>query len=670
MSELGYKISELDVIPLTGKDCDFPGRIAIDNTYFMGYAQTVFGTRYNTHNYQIPLSALRKDFVGYIGIETLNSKWATPSKIWTGKWEDTNVNTSYIKVWKHEEYNHPYYNKNKFSDLDNSYYIIQDLPFPFEEGSNSNRNKGEKPATVTPNNINNSINVPILASDPYPNSHKIPTKSYIDERLASKRLVEVSPDFWVRDYDCVYVIRAEDITKSNKIKIHYPEKFAERILHNQIKFTILVEGVESGNKWLSAVSNKTIPWEIYDGDTLLSGKLTWLNGAALEIEKVIGKDSYYGDARYLKFNLETVTNRNDIVQSAPITIDGRDIPTEKVVPDYCIYITCENLLYDLAETNIRITSADSNKLSVSGNSSDGFVLTNNVHVKHPDNNNKQVTVTKNGGTYTVAGNLKPGNGITIDGNIISLNTSVLPEQVTYSQGEGIIINNNTISLDKTAIPSYKEGSNITISDDYTISAIIPPVPETSINGDGKYISVNNGTRTISFIESKLYDTIQSINSGTTLTIHELDNKIYYSTIARMSLWRIIKYFTPSTSSSVPEYLPYNTVSLTFTTISSSLVPFPTAVTIPFRGFSFAESGIITGQAFGIAEDGETFHCADFHRVKYDMSLANYNDQFPYNDGRCPFGRRGKFTLAFVLYPDENLKALIFDSIYNDYKIYL
>lgn len=555
MSELGYKISELDVIPLTGKDCDFPGRIAIDNTYFMGYAHTVFGTRYNTHNYRIPLSALRKDFVGYIGIETLNSKWTTPSKIWTGKWEDTNVNTSYIKVWKYEEYNHPYYNKDKFSDLDNSYYIIQDLPFPFEEGSNSNRDKGEKPATVTSNNINNSINVPILANDPYPNSYKIPTKSYIDERLASKRLIEVGTDFWVRDYDCVYVIRAEDITKSNKIKIHYPEKFAERILHNQIKFTILFEGVKSGNNWISAVSNKTISWEIYDGDTLLSDKLTWLNGAALEIEKVIGKDSYYGDARYLKFNLETVTNKNDIVQSTPVTIDGRDIPTEKVVPDYCIYITCENLLYDLAETNIRITSADNNKLSVSGNSSDGFILTNKVHVKHNPDINSQVIVSQNGGTYTVVGNLIEGNGITITDNIISLDTSALPEQETYSQGEGIIINNNIISLDKTAIPTYKEGSNITIgddytisatvptykegsnitiSDDYTISATIPPVPETSIYGDEKYISVNSA-RTISFIESKLYDVTQNINSSTPLTIHELDNKIYYSTTNNLNL---------------------------------------------------------------------------------------------------------------------------------------
>ena len=81
--------------------------------------------------------------------------------------------------------------------------------------------------------------------------------------------------------------------------------------------------------------------------------------------------------------------------------------------------------------------------------------------------------------------------------------------------------------------------------------------------------------------------------------------------------------------------------------------------------SIAEYGIITGQAFGIMEDGETFHCADFHRVNHDMSLANYNDQFPYNDGRCPFGRKGKFTLAFVLYPDENMKEIASYDCYRE-----
>lgn len=81
--------------------------------------------------------------------------------------------------------------------------------------------------------------------------------------------------------------------------------------------------------------------------------------------------------------------------------------------------------------------------------------------------------------------------------------------------------------------------------------------------------------------------------------------------------------------------------------------------------SIANSGILTGQAFGIEEDGETYYCADFHRVNHDMSLANYNDQFPYTDGRCPFGKRGKYTLAFVIHPDKNLEELISYDCYRE-----
>ena len=81
--------------------------------------------------------------------------------------------------------------------------------------------------------------------------------------------------------------------------------------------------------------------------------------------------------------------------------------------------------------------------------------------------------------------------------------------------------------------------------------------------------------------------------------------------------------------------------------------------------SIAESGILTGQAFGIAEDGETYHCADFHRVKHEMSIANYNYQFPYRDGRCPFGRNGRFSLGLVLFPDEKLEELTSYDCYRE-----
>lgn len=560
MSELGYKISELDVIPLTGKDCDYPGRIAIENTHFMGYARTVFGTRYNTHNYQIPLSALRKDFTGFIGLEGLNAKWTIPTKIWSGKWKDNNVNTSYVKLWKPSEANLPYYNKEKFSDLNNSYYIIQDLPFPFEEGSNTNRgtnengkNLGEKDAVTNDEfNIVTSINLPIAEADPAPDSHKIPTKSYVDERLAAKRIVEVGAEFWVRDYECTYIIREADIKTASAVKIHYPAAFAKRLLHNRIEFNVLVEGHFNGNKWESAVPEKDIPWELYEGDTLLNNKLIWLGNAdnAL-VSDVIGDSGYYQNARYLKFRLETVTNENKLVEGETLYSEGRAYPTKKIIPDYCIYLTCENLLYKAGETDISITSSN-NKLSVSGNSRIGYTLTNNVTV---ESGNNQITVVPSGATFKIYGNvksnLKGGTNIevTSDGTINS----------TLKGGANINIDN-----EGRINSSFTAGNNIEISNTGVISAVIPAVdiPDApAINSSNKSITVTGGASgwdlkvnhsgddyikltesnddttgtKYSFNINKLYNIRETVASSSTLKIHELDNKIYYSTTNNLTL---------------------------------------------------------------------------------------------------------------------------------------
>lgn len=566
MSELGYKISELDVIPLTGKDCDYPGRIAIENTHFMGYAHTVFGTRYNTHNYQIPLSALRKDFMGFIGLEGLNAKWTIPTKIWSGKWKDNNVNTSYVKLWKPSEANLPYYNEEKFSDLNNSYYIIQDLPFPFEEGSNTNRgtnengkNLGEKDAVINDEfNIVTSINLPIAEADPAPDSHKIPTKSYVDERLAAKRIVEVGTEFWVRDYECTYIIREADIKTASAIKIHYPTAFAERLLHNRIEFNVLVEGHFNGNKWESAVPEKDIPWELYEEDILLNNKLIWLGNAdnAL-VNDVIGDSGYYQNARYLKFRLETVTNENKLVEGETLYSEGRAYPTKKIIPDYCIYLTCENLLYKAGETDISISSSNS-KLSVSGNSRIGYTLTNNVK------SGKNIEVTSSG---TVNSTLKGGANIEItsDGTINSTFKGGTNIEIT---GDGTINStlkggtNINIDDEGKINSSFTAGNNIEISDTGVISAIIPTVdiPDaTNITSSNKSITITKGDASTwdlkvnhsgddyikltestdgtkySFNINKLYNIRETVTSNSTLVIHELDNKIYYSTTNNLAL---------------------------------------------------------------------------------------------------------------------------------------
>ena len=80
--------------------------------------------------------------------------------------------------------------------------------------------------------------------------------------------------------------------------------------------------------------------------------------------------------------------------------------------------------------------------------------------------------------------------------------------------------------------------------------------------------------------------------------------------------------------------------------------------------SISKTGIITGQYFGIPEDGETYYCADFHRVDKETTLEDYNSSFKYVDGRCPFGKKGKGTLAFIILPDERLDEI---TSYDCYK---
>lgn len=80
--------------------------------------------------------------------------------------------------------------------------------------------------------------------------------------------------------------------------------------------------------------------------------------------------------------------------------------------------------------------------------------------------------------------------------------------------------------------------------------------------------------------------------------------------------------------------------------------------------SISNSGIITGQYFGIEEDGETYYCADFHKVKDDQTLKEYNDNFPYKDGRCPFGILGKDTVALVIYPDKRMDEVTKYDCFN------
>ena len=391
MLESGLKISNLPTIPINSKNSNFKNKIGLENTFFLSYAHSTYGINYNKQNYKVPLNALREDFRGYIGLESLVAPWSEQLKLWHGYWNNVDKNKSYVYVWDIPERNHEHYAPQKFCDLENSYYIIKDAPFPFETEDMNNRDTGECPSSELSDGIayiNNSINVPLRAADPYIGSNKLVTKSYIDERLGSKRLIEVYPEFRIRDYDCTYIIRAANFTDTvNKIKIQLPENYDKRSLHNKIEFTLLIEGkYDEVKKCYIPPTKNEIEWEIVTHDNV-SIIPTWLNSTANE--QVDIRDEYlYSNARYLIFRFETVTGD---IQTTPITtrIDGEDIITKyDITVNYNINILCENLLYrskgiekvnDKKATHLKIVSDDNTVIpdtSLITNQEDSIITVN------------------------------------------------------------------------------------------------------------------------------------------------------------------------------------------------------------------------------------------------------------------------------------------------------
>lgn len=351
MLDSGFRISDLNNIPVNGKDSKFKNRIALDNTYLLSYAHTIYGINYNKQNYKIPLTSIREDIKGFIGVESLVAPWSEQLKLWHGNWEnDASSNKSYIKVWDESESLHEHYNPDKFADKENSYYIISDCPFPYESGELNNRDKGEKAASELFDGdayTNNSINIPIKAADPHPDTKKLVTKSYIDERLSAKRLVEVTTDFYVRDYDCTYIIRAGEIKNKafdNCFKVRYPESFNKKVLHNKIEFSVLVEGEWNAEKnmWVPATKADT-NWKFFNSEGQ-EIQVVWLNnGENTPVQ--ISKDYLYDNAQYIVFRFETAT---DNISATPIrkNVEGHNIITDyETEANYKVFVTCENLLY-------------------------------------------------------------------------------------------------------------------------------------------------------------------------------------------------------------------------------------------------------------------------------------------------------------------------------------
>ena len=587
MLETGYRISDLKSIPVTGDACKFRNKIGLDNTYLFGYAHTVYGTTYNRHNYKIPLDTLREDIKGYIGIESITSPWSEGIKLWHGSWENKAIhNKSYVWEWKPEDFSHEHYNPEKFTDLSNSYYIIKDAPFPFETGELNNRDRGEIQAITNNDGSPASINMPIAAADPYPESNKIVTKSYIDERLASKRLIEVTTDFWVRDYDCAYVIRANELLKLNNeenpvIKVHLPKELSKRVAHNKVDFSILIEGESSdGENWKSVLT-KVPTWEVYNH---LDEQITtsWLNNADNEPVDIT-LAFLYDNLRYCVLNLEVVADSlttNPVVEN----IDGLELTTGWVdSAKLNVIIGCDNFIYrskglnsvnGMVASSLNIESADNSifidaeqdNSNVNINISTKLIGENGISIMAPKSKSHVLEEgEENGWFIRIKDDFMVGDGIvnvehddSDDTFRVSLDTSKLNLNKTHTSdfisGDEIINVEYNYDNDKFELSLDSSKLNIPTNKSY-----ITQVP-------------SNGVIDISKLDESYYLTNPNLNisfNTSNIDTNQVNNiTIYYkgTTSSQLNIQNVKWAMRPDNTS--PTFIANRLYSITFTFLPS------------------------------------------------------------------------------------------------------
>lgn len=198
-SNTGFKISSYPtalVNKLTKK-----GKLQYDH-YLMSYAETNFGFSTINKNYKIPVESLRRDFMGFLGVENAKGQWRQLQRIWYGDWyaekeitDKSGVTTvigdkvnSYLYRWNLNEIGQEDYVLNKFGDeteLDHQdklptdrIFIVKNAPIPCEYtiATKFKQQKTDENGNIVYEDIT-------YTSDPYPHLTKIVDKDYIDNRF-------------------------------------------------------------------------------------------------------------------------------------------------------------------------------------------------------------------------------------------------------------------------------------------------------------------------------------------------------------------------------------------------------------------------------------------------------------------------------------------------------
>ena len=250
MLNTGIKISQYPDGPLDTAERE--NKLFL-NHYFISYAPSHFGAKFINKNYKVSLLSLRNDLKGYLGINNAKGEYRNYIDVWSGNWRensyDENGNiigldrvNSYIYEWPENLRNHPDYIRDKFNRENNEkhdkVFILKTAPLPLEAEDTNFSSKEEK----------------TLGKDPAPESTKIVTKNYVDDRHNGHRKVnENGSHLTLRPYTCYYQysnLIDEDIDGIRTINIcddvimEDGKNLYEKIKHNRLVFYVRITNKE------------------------------------------------------------------------------------------------------------------------------------------------------------------------------------------------------------------------------------------------------------------------------------------------------------------------------------------------------------------------------------------------------------------------------------------
>lgn len=247
LKQTGVRISQYPYAPVNR--ATYNNRLELDHS-FITWAPAYFGTSTVNKNFQINLSTLREDMLGYIGVVNSKPSYRNYINLWQGDWNNPDRTKSYVYTWDQIQSTHQDYIKNKHgidSEYDdqirtNRVFLLTDAPIPLE-------------STYTPVNASDTPNYGI---DPNPKNFKIVSKKYIDDRHNGVRRIEKGEkplvngsvngsELKIRPYTCFYEyfnLPAKDSDGVYTINITSTEeledgrKMVDVLKHNRLRFYI------------------------------------------------------------------------------------------------------------------------------------------------------------------------------------------------------------------------------------------------------------------------------------------------------------------------------------------------------------------------------------------------------------------------------------------------